>query len=387
MRQIRVAYLPASLRPGGAERQMMALAERLPRDRFQVDFLAIVGRGSYDSRAEAAGSRVQALGSPSGPDDGVVRKGIKRIGKIGNYISTVRKARYDVVDAWLYPSDVMAAFARPLTRTPVVIAGRRNVDPRNQFGIAERAVGATTNRLTDVVVANSAAAAALAVETQGVDPGRIRVIRNGVIVPKPASAAERAARRTELGATDEDILVGCVANYRDVKGLDGVIDAVAGLIGEGLPLRLELVGDGDLRSQLDHQIRSLGLEERICLHGAVLDVEPLYSAFDIVVQGSLREGLPNVLLEAGAAGRPIVATAAGGTPEIVIDGQSGLLVPVSDRAALTAAIRRVATDPTLRDKLGAGAREHVSTTFGMDRFVAEFADLYETLVAAKRGSP
>jgi len=387
MRQIRVAYLPASLRPGGAERQMMALAERLPRDRFQVDFLAIVGRGSYDGRAEAAGSRVQALGSPSGPGDSVVRKGIKRIGKIGSYISAVRKARYDVVDAWLYPSDVMAAFARPFTRTPVVIAGRRNVDPRNQFGIAERAVGAATNRLTDLVVANSAAAAALAVETQGVDPAGIRVIRNGVIVPMLASAAERALRRAELGATDGDILVGCVANYRDVKGLDGVIDAVAGLIGDGLPLRLELVGDGDLRPQLERQIRSLGLEERICLHGAVLDVEPLYPAFDIVVQGSLREGLPNVLLEAGAAGRPIVATAAGGTPEIVIDGQSGLLVPVNDRVALAAAIRRVATDPTLRDQLGAGAREHVSTAFGMDRFVAEFADLYETLVAAKRRSP
>jgi glycosyltransferase involved in cell wall biosynthesis len=118
----------------------------------------------------------------------------------------------------------------------------------------------------------------------------------------------------------------------------------------------------------------------------VLDVEPLYPAFDVVVQGSIREGLPNGLLEAGAAGRAIVATAAGGTPEIVIDGQTGLLVPVNEPAALAGAIRRVATDLTLRERLGGAAREHVESVFGMERFVAEFASLYETLVAGKRRS-
>jgi glycosyltransferase involved in cell wall biosynthesis len=381
--RIRVAYVPASLRPGGAERQMMALAERLPRDRFEVDFLSIVGQGSYDERAIAGGARVRALGTPSGPEDSVLQKGLKRITKIGAFVTAVRKARYDVVDAWLYPSDVMAAFARPFTRTPVVIAGRRNVDPRNQFGPLERLVGAATNRLIDAVVANSAAAAALAIETQGVSPDRMHIIRNGVIVPDRATPADRAARRAELGASDGDVLVGCVANYRDVKGLDRVVAAVARLIREGLPLRLELVGEGDTRPQLERQIRDLGMVDRICLHGGVLDVEPLYGAFDIVVQGSLREGLPNVLLEAGAAGCAIVATSAGGSAEIVIDGRTGLLVPVADDDALVIALRCVATDPALRERLGAAARAHIETAFGMDRFVAEFASLYETLVAAR----
>ena len=384
MSRIRLAYLPASLRPGGAERQMLALAERLPNDRFQVDFLAIVGRGSYDERAEAAGSQVSALGSPARLEDGLTRKGIKRVSKIMNYVSFVRRARYDIVDAWLYPADVMAALARPLTQTPVVMAGRRNVDLRNQFGIAERLIGAATNRLTDVVVANSAAAAAVAVETQGVDPAKIRIIRNGVIVGQPSSSEERAFRRQELGATDNDIVVGCVANYREVKGLDRLIEVAAALIRDGLPIRLELIGDGDLRPQLERQISATGLDHRICLHGSVLDVQPLYAAFDVVVQASVREGLPNVMLEAAAAARPIVATAAGGTSEIIIDGQTGLLVPVNDSEAMASALRHTVTDPGLRTRLGRAARDHVSTTFGMDRFVAEFADLYETLVASRR---
>ena len=384
MSRLRLAYLPASLRPGGAERQMLALAERLPRDRFDVDFLAIVGRGPYDDRAEAAGSRVRALGSPARLEDGLASKGVKRASKILNYVSFVRKARYDVVDAWLYPADVMAALARPLTRTPVVMAGRRNVDPRNQFGIAEGVIGAATNRLIDVVVANSAAAAAVAVETQGVDPAKIRIIRNGVIIGELSSSAERSLRRQQLGVAGDDIVVGCVANYREVKGLDRLIEVAAALIRDGLPIRLELIGDGDLRPQLERQIHAAGLEHRICLHGSVLDVEPLYAAFDVVVQGSVREGLPNVLLEAGAAARAIVATSAGGSSEIVIDGQTGLLVPVDDSDAMAVALLRVATDSALRERLGRAARDHVTTTFGMDRFVAEFAELYESLVASKR---
>jgi glycosyltransferase involved in cell wall biosynthesis len=93
--------------------------------------------------------------------------------------------------------------------------------------------------------------------------------------------------------------------------------------------------------------------------------------------------LPNALLEAGAAGRAIVATDAGGTHEIVIDGRTGLLIPVEDVGALTEALRTVASDVTLRDRLGGAARDHVEAVFGMDRFVKEFATLYESLAAAR----
>jgi len=105
--------------------------------------------------------------------------------------------------------------------------------------------------------------------------------------------------------------------------------------------------------------------------------------FDLVVQASRSEGLPNALLEAAAAARPLVATAAGGSGEVVIDGETGLLVPVDDVAAITGAMRRLATDPDLRQRLGAAARRHIDTVFTMERFVGEYAALYEELAAAK----
>jgi glycosyltransferase involved in cell wall biosynthesis len=270
----------------------------------------------------------------------------------------------------------------------VIITGRRNVDPQQFFGPLEDVVASVVARLTDVVVANSAAVASNAVSTSGLPRRKVRIIRNGVLVAPPVSATERTARRLALGVSDpEEIIIGCVANYLGVKRHALLIDAFAALTNDGANSTLVLVGEGPLRPDLERQIRELGLEGRVRLHGSELDPQPLYAAFDIVVQASSREGLPNALLEAGAAGRPIVATAAGGSGEIVIDGVTGLLVPVEDGGLLAGALGRLVADPDLRDRLGAAAREHIIETFGMDRFVAEFARLYQDQAASKNIPP
>jgi glycosyltransferase involved in cell wall biosynthesis len=265
-----------------------------------------------------------------------------------------------------------------------VITGRRNVDPQQFFGPLERTVASLVGRLTDVVVANSAAVASNAINAGGVSSEKIRIIRNGVVVRPPVSAAERLVRRRALGIDDlNDVVIGCVANYSPVKRHDLLIEAFAALQDRRQMVRLVLVGEGPLRSALERRIRELGLEARVRLHGSEVDPEPLYAAFDIVVQASSREGLPNALLEAGGAGRALVATDAGGSGEIVLDGRTGLLIPVEDRAALVSALYGLVSDPDLRDRLGLAAREHVVATFGMDRFVAEFAQLYEEQAASK----
>ena len=385
VRRLRVAYVPASLNPGGAERQMLALAERLPRDHFDVEFLVLSGSGVYDERARAAGLRIRTIGDDGIPSGPLTRRLGHRASKALRYAAAVRAGGYDVVDAWLYPADVLAALMRPVTRTPVVITGRRNVDPQQFFGPLERAVASVVQRLTDVVVANSAAAAENAIATGAVSPEKIRIIRNGVVVPPPVTAGERQARRRAVGVEDPaEVVIGCVANFSPVKRHDLLIEAFAAIQDERCTTRLVLIGEGPLRPALEDQIRRLGLGDRVRLHGSEPRPEPLYAAFDIAVQASHREGLPNALLEAGAAGLPIVATAAGGSGEIVVDGHTGVLVPLEDGAALAGGLRRLVADPDLRARLGHAAREHVEATFGMDRFVAEFASLYEEQAAGRR---
>jgi len=388
VRRLRIAYLVGSLKPGGAEKQMLALAERLPRDRFRIDFVTVAGSGEYDARAKAAGLRIRSLGSAGSPDSGMLVRLARRVSKTMRYVAVARAARYDVVDAWLYPADVLAALSRSLTGTPVIVAGRRNLgDFYTTWGPLDRLMSALAERLTDAVVANSAAVGANTLEREHLKPAKLRIIRNGVELIEPLSSDERAERRSALGVAADEFLIGCVANYRPVKCLDLLIDAFAALDEANTRLRLVLVGEGPIRADLQQRIDALGLEDRVRLHGSVLDPRPLYGAFDLVVQASRSEGLPNALLEAAAAGLPIVATAAGGTGEIVIDGRTGLLVPAGDANALASALHRAVADHGLRTRLGAAAREHVATTFGMERFVGEFAALYEELAARKHLLP
>ena len=386
---IRVAWIALSRQVGGAERQMLALAERLPRDRFAPELIVgaevplLVDRAAVSRipvrSIEPAGAAADAV-----PDTGVVDAFRSRVAKAGRLVRICRIARYDVIDAWLYPADIAAALARPIIRSPIVFSGRRNIDPHGRFGRLEPQVEAAANRWTDTVVANSQAAADHAVRTQRVRPEQVRIIRNGVELPEPIAAEERAARRRALGASDAEVVIGSVASYTPVKRLDVLVAAFALVAGEFPTARLELVGEGPGRAALEAQVRALGLEERVCLHGFEVAPERLYPAFDIVALSSEREGLPNSLLEAAAAGNAIVSTPAGGASEIVVDGETGLLVPVGDVTALGGALVRLAGDPELARRLGAGARQHVEQRFGMDRFVAEFAALYEERVAARR---
>ena len=145
-----------------------------------------------------------------------------------------------------------------------------------------------------------------------------------------------------------------------------------------------LVGDGDLRPQIEQQIDLLGIGDRVVLAGRATELWPYYDSFDVFVQASNSEGLPNVLLEAAASRLPIVATAAGGTGEVIRDGETGLLVPIDDADRLEAALDRAIRDEELRRSLGAAARDLIERDYGMERFGREYADLYRELVHAKR---
>lgn len=363
---------------------MLALAEGLPRDRFRVDFLAMSGAGPYDERALAAGAGLRFIGSPPRAGASTLERILGRGVKAVRYAQVARAGRYDIVDAWLYPVDVMAVLARSITQTPVVITGRYNLrDFHRPMTPLEERVNALANRMVDAVVANSDAVAEDTRRHETIDPAKLRVIRNGVEPIEPLPATEVESRRRALGVADDEVLIGCVANYQPVKRHDLLIDAFAAVRREGHKVRLLMVGEGPLRGELQRQIDSYGLQECAHLHGSVTDPRPLLGVFDLVVQTSRSEGLPNALLEAAAAARPIAATAAGGSGEIVIDGETGLLVPVNDVDAIAAAIRRMVTDPDLRRRLGLAARRRTETVFQMPRFVADYAGLYEELAAAK----
>lgn len=382
---IRLAFLLGQLRQGGAELQMIALTRGLVEEGFRVDLLCRAGAGPLDGSARAAGARVRTIGDASTPGTPLPKRLSRLAAKNVRWLRTARSEHYDIVDAWLHPADYVAALSRPITRTPVVMAARIDQLPRVRLGPATPLLRKAVHRATDVVVANADIAAQDAVR-HGVPADKVRIIRGGVEMPRAFEAGERREVRASMGVTDDHFLIGCVGTFRPMKRQDLLIDAFSRLVAEQPRLRLVLVGDGDLRPHIEGQVDRLGLEGSVILFGTGTDMPPLYNAFDLFAQASNSEALPNVLLEASAASLPIVATAAGGSGEIIRDGETGLLVPIDDVDRLTAALRTALDDADLRRRLAGAARALVEREYGMDRFIREYRDLYhERLAASGRG--
>jgi glycosyltransferase involved in cell wall biosynthesis len=360
---------------------MIALAERLPRDRFEIEFVLLTHAGTSAPAAEAAGATVRVIGwtrragrlhALRWPLD-VLRLGL-----------ALRKGHYDIVDAWLFHAYGLAALTRPISRVPVLISGRRFMtDGQPRFGRVERLLDSLARRSSDSIVAVSEAVRDDVVEHEDVDPSRLRVVRMGVLIPEPMSSDERNAIRAAWGFGPSDLVVGSVANYKPRKGLELLIRVVARLRTEQPNLRLVLVGEGTHRPVIESLVSELELGDVVRVHGRENDARRLYGAFDIFAHASETEGASNAVFEAAAAARAIVATRTGGIPEMVQHDQTGLLVPVGDIDGFARELLALAEDPALRERLGAAARARAVAVFGMDRMIAEFAALYEELAERK----
>jgi glycosyltransferase involved in cell wall biosynthesis len=364
------------------------LAEGLPHDAFAVEFICLKLAGEDAQRARAAGATVRVLGLKGKRESGwpLPLYAVYVAWKVGRFIAMAAR-RYDVIDAWLFHAYALAVITRPFTRPGAVLAGRRSLsDYKVRFAGLERLADAVARRGSELLVANSEAVKADVVRREGVAPDRIRVIHNGVQPGESLPDHARQRLRTQWGATDDTIVIGCVANYKPFKGLELLIHSTADLalrLGHRR-FRLVLVGEGVLRPTLEALCPELQVEDLVILHGAEPAATRVYGAFDIAALASEAEGLPNVVLEAAAAGLPIVATTAGGTSEVITNGVTGLLVDVGDQVGFTHALERLCRDRDAAERLGAAARSDVMQRFGVDRMVAAFAALYRELSEPRR---
>jgi glycosyltransferase involved in cell wall biosynthesis len=174
-------------------------------------------------------------------------------------------------------------------------------------------------------------------------------------------------------------LVGAAGRLSPEKAFDTLIRAIQEIVKEGTDVGLVIAGDGPERAALESLIKQCGLEDRVRLAGFQSDLRPLYEAMDLFVVSSLREGLPNVLLEAMAMEVPVVATQIAGIPRVITDGENGLLVPAGNVAALVDALRRSLTSAELRSRLAAAAAHTISQRYSfavrMRKIVAQYDEL------------
>lgn len=344
---------------------MIELVRRLDPRRWEVHVACFHSAGAWLSRAAVAAASMAAFPVTSFKSTGA-------LAQMRAFAAWCRERELVVVHTSELYSNILFLPGAALARVPVRIGSRREIvtgKTRPQLAL-QRAAYACAHR----VVANARAAAAqLALER--VPAHKVAVVPNGLHVEHFTPRALPSSLRR----------VAMVANLRPEKGQDVLIDAVPEVLRRFPDARFDLIGDGSERAALERRARERGVADAVSFLGHREDVAALLAASDIFVLPSRSEAFPNALLEAMAAGIPVVASAVGGVTEIVEDERNGLLVPPGDAGALARQICRLMDDSALATTLADNARTLVQTRFSFDRMVAAIDDIYVSELTRRAG--
>ncbi|MBM4435965.1 MAG: glycosyltransferase [Actinobacteria bacterium] len=296
--------------------------------------------------------------------------------------AAIEEGRYDLVHTHLLRADMYGALAARLAGVRWVVSTKHNVEQRLASPVW-RAAHRSTARLVDRTIAISAAVAGWAVRTGGVLRHAVRVIPYG-IEPRPFQAVGRAAARNVLGLPPDALVVLCPARVDPQKDHATLLRAFARTRAR-LPAALLLLAGGPQLAApryaegLRLLAADLGLRDAVQWLGVRTDMPALMAASDVVTLSSRWEGLGLAILEAMAAGRPVVATAVGGARELVVDGVTGYLVPAGDPEALSTALQALLEEPDRARKLGLAGAERVRARFSPARMQAATCAVYAEL--------
>jgi glycosyltransferase involved in cell wall biosynthesis len=365
---MRITHLTASTFFGGPERQMLGLAHALSAP-YQTSFVSFSegGRcGAFLREVAHAGFEALALAHDT-----------PRLGRATRELTAaLRDLETDILCCHGYKANFVGRAAARRLGVPAVAVSRGWTGETLRVRLYET-LDRVHLRWMDHVVCVSQAQAAR-VERAGVPRTQITVVPNAIDVKRFAEPrTENRALLTALFARPPAFLVGAAGRLSPEKGFDVLIDAARDF--RDADVGFALFGDGALRRSLERRIQEADLGGRFVLAGFRDDLDALLPALDAFVLPSFTEGLPNVVLEACAAGVPVIATAVGGTPEVIAHDVTGLLVPPGDAAALTEAVREMVETPSRRHALASAGRACVAAGFAFPAQARQYARLFERL--------
>ncbi|MCU0227283.1 MAG: glycosyltransferase [Bryobacterales bacterium] len=363
----RVLQLLPTLKRAGAERVAVSLALGLPAHGWHTEVVSLYDAfpGGFQNTLHEAAVPVHHLGKHRGLDLRMVSQ-LRRVFALQQpaIIHTHSYLLRYVLPAWSsWPAARIVHTVHNLAQREVDLPGR----------LIHR--WAFWRGVTPVAVGDEVAQSFLHVYGRPV----AATIPNGVEVFPHVEPAAVAAVRSQLGLSPETPLAICVARLEPQKNHAGLLEAFHQAFAPDSPWRLLLVGDGSLRAALEAHVLRLGLQDRVHFLGLQADVAPALAAADLFVLASHWEGAPLAVMEALAAGLPIVATRVGGLPNLVTDGEDGLLAAPHHPVELVGALRALALDPTRRKAMGEAARRN-ARRFGIDAMVNAYAHLFHQLL-------
>lgn len=364
---------------GGSERFLRNLLDRLPAARYRVTLVQLC-----EQPPAVAVLHDQPIASVSNatylPFTAVYKPdGLRAFRKLKRM---VQQEGFNIIQSQHENSDVFGAL---LPRGPLRAA---RISNRRDTGFLKsarlRRLSRVLNRRFDRIVAPSTAILDTIEHSEAAPKARMMCIPNGVDTERfrPADASSPLRVRANISCTENDLLIGCVADLFPVKRHEDLIEAFARVHATLSNARLILVGDGPMRMPLERQVRALGIADAVHLLGARRDVDKLLPALDLFALASDTEGLSNAILEAQACGLPVVATNVGGNPDLV-HAECGELVETRQPEALAAAMFRLLHNPPLRARMGIAAREQVMREHSLAAMAGAYEALYSELIDAR----
>lgn len=375
----KITFLLPNLESGGTERQVLTLGRRLDRARFSPSIVTTAGGGSlYQDFSD-----IMPVTVHGDPERGKRFRSspLEHIGTILFLVKIFRETRPDILHSFLPAANVLGPIAAKLSGIHRVIISKRGLaNYKAHFTLLPR-VEPLGNRLADRILVNSDAVRRDVERTERNWHGKFRKIYNGVAPNDGWTEGERQAFRAREGIPAGATVILCVSNFYPYKGHADLIEA-AGRVAFRVPDSVFLlVGrDAGTLEACKARVRELGLDNTVLFLGSRTDVPDLLRACDLFVHPSHEEGFSNAILEAMAAGRPVVACNVGGNPEAIEDGETGLLVPLRRSEALAEAMVRLLRDPELRRAMEEKGRERATERFSVERMVREFETLYDSLM-------
>jgi sugar transferase (PEP-CTERM/EpsH1 system associated) len=295
---------------------------------------------------------------------------------------TFKREQPDIVHTHGWGTLIEGLLAARLARVPVVIHGEHGtLQLKRHQRWAQRVAWGHADRVLSV----SSRLAERMTKQIGFPPSRVSTIRNGVDLSRFGGAGkDKADARRQLGLPEHATIAGAVGRLVPVKDHASLVTAIGKIRDAGTDVALVIAGEGPLRHALQRQIVSLGLESSVHLLGHRPDVEMVLAALDVFVLSSRSEGLPNTVLEAMAVGLPVVSTRVGGAEEVVIDGQTGILVSPESPDALAAGLTSLLRESGRRASMGVAGRRRVESEFALSNTLARYEELYLRLAAESR---
>lgn len=363
---VRVMHVMYTLRPGGMEFGVVKLVAGLPRTSVQSMICSTTPASAEMTTRVPPDVPVVELQRRPGHDPRVV-KDLYRL---------FRQQRPDVVHTHAWGTLIEGMLAARLARVPIVVHGEHGT--LQLRGYQRRLQRFAWSGADQVLSVSSRLAERMTLET-GFHADRIQTIRNGVDIGRFA-ASSRADARASLNIPDGAMVVGTVGRLVPVKNQRSLLEAMARLRASGLRTTVLIAGDGPLRPDLESAAAALGLGADVRMLGHCPRVETVLAAMDVFVLPSISEGLSNTILEAMAAGRPVVATHVGGADELVVPGDTGLLVPPGSIDHLAEAIGGLLENDAARRSMGEAARHRAATEFSLASMIERYEALYRRLV-------